>query len=212
MSRAAPVGPRLGAAAVRLRASAATSARLVVAMLALGAASAMADIAPPAAVDGPDRSVAASGMLAAIDGEGEFAGGYAARAQDLISLGMDYLGIRYRLGGTRPETGLDCSGLVQNVFRNALGLDLPRTAREMARMGNKIGYQDLKPGDLVFFNTMRRAFSHVGIYVGEGRFLHAPASGGAVRLEQIDKGYWTRRFNGARRLLPEMEASRRLPE
>lgn len=126
-------------------------------------------------------------------------------AQDLINQGMEYLGIRYRFGGNSPETGLDCSGLVQNVFRNALGLNLPRAARDMARLGDKVGMQDLKPGDLVFFNTMRRAFSHVGIYMGDGRFLHAPASGGEVRIEEMDKTYWAKRFNGARRLVPEAE-------
>lgn len=130
---------------------------------------------------------------------------YGSAAQGLINQGMEYLGIRYRFGGTSPETGLDCSGLVQNVFRNALGLDLPRTAREMARLGDKVGLDDLKPGDLVFFNTMRRAFSHVGIYMGDGRFLHAPSRGGQVRIEEMDQTYWLKRFNGARRLLPEAD-------
>lgn len=130
-------------------------------------------------------------------------GGYGSQVQELVNQGMEYLGIRYRFGGSSPETGLDCSGLVQNVFRNALGLDLPRTARDMARLGDKVGMNDLKPGDLVFFNTMRRAFSHVGIYLGEGRFLHAPARGGEVRIEEMDKSYWLKRFNGARRLVPE---------
>jgi cell wall-associated NlpC family hydrolase len=204
VSRATPFAPCPATTAARLRKLlAGTTARLLVATLALGAASAVADTAPPAAAGIADSPAAANAMVAAIDGEGDLVGRYAVTAQDLINLGMDYLGIRYRRGGTTPETGLDCSGLVQNVFRNALGLDLPRTARDMARMGDKIGLQDLKPGDLVFFNTMRRAFSHVGIYVGDGRFLHAPASGGTVRIEEIGKSYWTRRFNGARRLLPE---------
>jgi len=181
-----------------------TIARLLAAaMLALGAANAAADTVASAAT--------ATAVPAATAHGEELVDRYAAGAQDLINLGMYYLGIRYRLGGNSPETGLDCSGLVQNVFRNALGLDLPRTARDMARLGDKIGFQELKPGDLVFFNTMRRAFSHVGIYVGEGRFLHAPASGGEVRLEEIDKRYWTRRFNGARRLLPGAEGGPALP-
>lgn len=128
---------------------------------------------------------------------------YGTQVQGLINQGMEYLGIRYRFGGSSPETGLDCSGLVQNVFRNALGLDLPRAARDMARLGDKVGINDLKPGDLVFFNTMRRAFSHVGIYLGDGRFLHAPARGGEVRIEEMDKSYWVKRFNGARRLVQE---------
>jgi cell wall-associated NlpC family hydrolase len=132
---------------------------------------------------------------------------YGNAAQELINQGMEYLGIAYRFGGSSPETGLDCSGLVQNVFRNALGLDLPRTAYQMAHLGDKVGLDDLKPGDLVFFNTMRRAFSHVGLYLGDGRFLHAPATGGRVSIEDLDKSYWTRRFDGARRLVPQAGAS-----
>lgn len=119
----------------------------------------------------------------------------------LIDHGMGYLGIRYRRGGTSPETGLDCSGLVQNVFRNSLGLQLPRTAADMARLGEKVAKSELLPGDLVFFKTSRRAFSHVGIYVGEGRFLHSPSSGGVVRVESMGKKYWQARYNGARRLV-----------
>lgn len=136
----------------------------------------------------------------------DFVERYTTVAQDLVSEGMVHLGIRYRFGGTSPETGLDCSGLVQTVFRNALGLNLPRTAREMASQGNKIGKQELKPGDLVFFNTMRRAFSHVGIYVGDGQFLHSPSSGGGVRVEDMSDSYWAKRFNGARRLVDESNA------
>ncbi len=127
---------------------------------------------------------------------------YTTAAQQLVNQGMRYLGIPYRFGGTSPESGLDCSGLVQNVFRNAVGLDLPRTAREMAGLGERVTRSELQPGDLVFFNTMRRAFSHVGIYLGDGQFLHAPSRGGAVRVESMGTGYWAQRFNGARRLLP----------
>jgi cell wall-associated NlpC family hydrolase len=128
---------------------------------------------------------------------------YGSAAEQLVDQALDYLGVRYRSGGTSPETGLDCSGLVLNVFRNAIGFDLPRTAAEMARMGDKIGRKDLKPGDLVFFNTMRRTFSHVGIYLGDGKFVHAPSSGGKVRVEAISTNYWSKRFNGARRLIDE---------
>ncbi|MDX9885246.1 C40 family peptidase [Thauera sp.] len=130
-------------------------------------------------------------------------GEYTAVAEQLVDEALSYLGIRYRFGGTSPETGLDCSGLVLNVFRNAVGLDLPRTAREMANVGDKIGRQELKPGDLVFFNTMRRTFSHVGIYLGDGKFVHAPSSGGKVRVESISTRYWAQRFNGARRLVDD---------
>lgn len=126
----------------------------------------------------------------------------------LIDKGFGFLGIKYRLGGTGPEAGgFDCSGLVRKVFGDALGLNLPRTASEMARLGDKIGSQELKPGDLVFFNTMRRAFSHVGIYVGDNKFLHSPSTGGVVRVETLDGAYWMKRFNGARRLVPDAQAA-----
>ncbi|THF66989.1 NlpC/P60 family protein [Pseudothauera nasutitermitis] len=128
---------------------------------------------------------------------------YVSETQHLVNQAMSYLGIRYRFGGTSPETGLDCSGLVQNVFRNAVGLDLPRTAREMASLGNRVTRRDLQPGDLVFFNTMRRTFSHVGIYLGDGQFVHAPAKGGSVRVESMQTSYWTQRFSGARRLVSD---------
>lgn len=140
--------------------------------------------------------VAAGAELSAIDD-------YGSAAEQLVDQALEYLGVRYRFGGTSPETGLDCSGLVLNVFRNAIGFDLPRTAAEMSRMGDKIGRKDLKPGDLVFFNTMRRTFSHVGIYLGDGKFVHAPSSGGKVRIEAISSSYWSKRFNGARRLVDE---------
>jgi cell wall-associated NlpC family hydrolase len=128
---------------------------------------------------------------------------YTSAAQQLVLEGLGYLGIPYRFGGTSPETGLDCSGLVQQVFRNALGLDMPRTAAEMARVGDRVAKDDLKPGDLVFFNTMRRTFSHVGIYLGDNRFLHAPSTGGKVRVDDMTDSYWLRRFTGARRVMPE---------
>jgi cell wall-associated NlpC family hydrolase len=128
---------------------------------------------------------------------------YSSAAQELADQALEYLGIPYRFGGTSPDTGLDCSGLVQNVFRNAVGLNLPRTAREMATLGDRVTRSELKPGDLVFFNTMRRAFSHVGIYLGNGQFVHAPSRGGAVRVESMASSYWGQRFNGARRLVQE---------
>lgn len=128
---------------------------------------------------------------------------YTSAAQELVVEGLGYLGIPYRFGGTSPETGLDCSGLVQQVFRNALGLDMPRTAAEMAKVGDRIKKDDLQPGDLVFFNTMRRTFSHVGIYIGDNQFLHAPSTGGKVRVDDLTDSYWLRRFTGARRVAPE---------
>lgn len=122
-------------------------------------------------------------------------------AQDIILKGLELVGINYRWGGTSEESGMDCSGYVQVVFREAMGLVLPRTAKEMSQVGQQIDFSSLKPGDLVFFNTMRRAFSHVGIYMGDGFFLHAPRKGAQVRLESIEQNYWLQRYNGARRLI-----------
>ncbi|KAF0166143.1 MAG: cell wall-associated hydrolase invasion-associated protein [Rhodocyclaceae bacterium] len=123
-----------------------------------------------------------------------------ATAQDAIDQAMDLLGIRYRRGGSSPESGFDCSGFVSHVFREGLGLMLPRSSKEMSRSGQEVDRDELRPGDLVFFNTMRHAFSHVGIYLGDNQFVHAPRSGGRVRIEDLRQGYWMKRFNGARRI------------
>ncbi len=122
------------------------------------------------------------------------------RAASLALEAMSLIGIHYKLGGTSPEKGLDCSGLVRYVFREADGTELPRTSSEISRVGEKIDKKDLQPGDLVFFNTLKRAFSHVGIYLGDNKFIHAPSSGGAVRIDSMDLAYWKARFNGARRI------------
>lgn len=126
-----------------------------------------------------------------------------ASAQDAIDNALDLLGIRYRRGGSSPESGFDCSGFVSHVFREGLGLILPRSSKEMSKSGEVVGKDELKPGDLVFFNTMRSAFSHVGIYLGDNQFVHAPRAGGRVRIEDIRESYWVKRFNGARRVNPE---------
>lgn len=122
-------------------------------------------------------------------------------AQDVILQGLKLVGVRYRFGGNDEDSGLDCSGFVRLVFKDTIGTSLPRTAREMSEMGQKIDTSQLKPGDLVFFNTMRRAFSHVGIYLGDNHFLHAPRTGAEVRIENMDSSYWMNRYNGARRII-----------
>ncbi len=126
---------------------------------------------------------------------------YTNGAQDLILKGLELVGINYRRGGTDPEKGLDCSGFVQVVFREAVGKFLPRTAKEQSQVGDAVDKKELKAGDLVFFNTMRRAFSHVGIYLGDNRFMHAPRTGAKVRVEDMSQSYWVKRYNGARRIL-----------
>ncbi|MDB5887167.1 MAG: glycoside hydrolase [Rhodocyclales bacterium] len=128
--------------------------------------------------------------------------------ESLFDKGFSFLGIRYVHGGDGPSNGgFDCSGLVRKVFGDALGLNLPRTAAEMAKLGNRVNREELKPGDLVVFHTKRRAFSHVGIYLGENRFLHAPSTGGVVRVENMNNAYWLKRFDGGRRLAPEAQAA-----
>lgn len=110
------------------------------------------------------------------------------------------LGIDYQWGGQSPTTGFDCSGLVAHVFLKAYGLKLPRVTYGQAKSGVAVGSEELEAGDLVFFNTLNRPFSHVGIYLGDGRFVHAPKTGAQVRVEKMDNPYWNRRFDGARRL------------
>ena len=124
------------------------------------------------------------------------------KASDLVISAFDFLGVPYRRGGNSEETGFDCSGFTRHVFERTLGLVLPRRADEQAKADGlqKVDRDELKPGDLVFFNTLRRTFSHVGIYVGDGKFIHAPRTGQTVRVEDMREAYWMRRFTGARRV------------
>ncbi len=126
---------------------------------------------------------------------------YTNAAQDVILQGLKLVGVRYRWGGNDEDSGLDCSGFVRLVFKDSVGTSLPRTAKEMSEMGQRIDSSQLKPGDLVFFNTMRRTFSHVGIYLGDNHFLHAPRTGAEVRVENMENSYWMQRYNGARRII-----------
>lgn len=122
-------------------------------------------------------------------------------ASDLVLSAMNFLGVRYTRGGNSVENGFDCSGFTRHIFEMSVGLILPRRADEQAKLSSllPIRKDELKPGDLVFFNTMRATFSHVGIYVGEGKFIHAPRTGSAVRVEDMRDSYWAKRFTGARR-------------
>ncbi|MFM1991507.1 MAG: hypothetical protein RJA99_4464 [Pseudomonadota bacterium] len=120
---------------------------------------------------------------------------------EVVFRALSLLGVNYRFGGNTVDGGLDCSGLVRLVFHDTLGLPLPRRSEEISRVGGAVSSNELQPGDLVFFNTLRRAFSHVGIYIGNNQFVHAPSSGGTIRVESLGSDYWVRRFDGARRLL-----------
>jgi cell wall-associated NlpC family hydrolase len=119
--------------------------------------------------------------------------------QALLTLGVDY-----RYGGNSPATGFDCSGLVAHVYQQAWGIRLPRDTKAQSQAGVPVSLAELQAGDLVFYNTQKRPYSHVGIYLGDGRFVHAPKTGAQVRVESVKSAYWTQRFNGARRIEPAL--------
>lgn len=151
---------------------------------------------PAESVDAMSQFLKERGLMSAAS---QAANTVADLASRLVVHAMGFVGVPYRMGGNSTETGLDCSGFVRVVFLEMTGRALPRRAEEQAASTTVIDRTELQPGDLVFFNTLRRSFSHVGIYVGEGRFVHSPRPGGEVRVENMSKSYWTNRFDGARR-------------
>ena len=155
---------------------------------------------PQASQDDVNRFLSDRGLL---DRIGDVSNKMEAKASELVVNAMTFLGVPYKRGGTNADSGFDCSGFVRAIFEQTAGLVLPRRALEQAAASEKIDRADLQPGDLVFFNTMRRAFSHVGIYVGEGKFIHSPKPGAEVRVENMSVSYWARRFDGARRVAVE---------
>jgi cell wall-associated NlpC family hydrolase len=155
--------------------------RLLLVSLLLALAACSSGPSPHAGHAPPPDSVAANGVL-------------------MRALGL--VGTPYRYGGNSPAGGFDCSGLVQFVFHDSAGVRLPRSTRELVAMdAPEVDRRELQPGDLVFFNPGGGKASHIGIYVGEGRFVHAPSTGGTVRLDQLDADYWRRTYAGARRVL-----------
>ena len=149
------------------------------------------------AADDIERYLADRGVVAQMEQVRQTVG---EKASDLVVNAMGFLGVPYRRGGTSSETGFDCSGFVRSMFEQTVGRVLPRRARDQAAVTEKIDKQDLQPGDLVFFNTMRQTFSHVGIYVGDNKFIHSPRSGKKIQVEDMREAYWERRFTGARRV------------
>jgi hypothetical protein len=124
------------------------------------------------------------------------------RSNEVLMRAIGLVGTPYRYGGNTPEAGFDCSGLVGFVFRDAAGVSLPRSTRELIDIdAPSIDRERLQPGDLVYFNPGGRRVSHIGIYVGEGRFVHAPSRGGTVRLDELGSQYWNRHYVGAKRVL-----------
>ena len=156
--------------------------------------------------DDMDRLLADKGLLTRLEDVShkvaDKAQTVAGRAGDLVVNAMGFLGVPYKRGGNSAETGFDCSGFVRAIYQQTVGLVLPRRADQQAASTQVIDKKELQPGDLVFFNTMRRTFSHVGIYVGDGKFIHSPRSGSEVRVEDMRQSYWQRRFDGARRVTP----------
>ncbi|HWI81649.1 C40 family peptidase [Ramlibacter sp.] len=167
--------------------------------IALLVACASAQAAPPSAADDDlEHFLSENRLLTTI---GQMGHTVTDRASELVVNAMGFLGVPYRRGGNSVETGFDCSGFVRAMYQSTVGLILPRRANEQAAATETIEKKDLQPGDLVFFNTMKRAFSHVGIYVGEGKFIHSPKPGAQVRVEDMGVSYWKRRFDGARRVI-----------
>ena len=121
-------------------------------------------------------------------------------AQSVIDRALDLIGVRYRRGGDNPQTGFDCSGLVNHVFREARGLILPRSSRAIGKSGLSVSKDELKAGDLVLFHNVRNAVSHIGIYLGDHRFVHSPRPGQAVSIADMRERYWAKRYSGARRI------------
>ena len=120
--------------------------------------------------------------------------------EDYSIAAIGLVGVPYTYGGNTPKGGFDCSGLIRYVYQKVGRINIPRTTQEMGRYGQSLGNLAPAPGDLVFFNTQGDAYSHVGIYVGQGRFVHAPSTGGTVRLEKITSNYWSSRYTEARRV------------
>lgn len=176
---------RAGRASAMLAASA-----LVLAALA-GCSSTPVAPQPKAGSGAPSSTT--SGAYIALDHESQ--------SQEMVLFALGLLDTGYRFGGRNPEAGLDCSGMVAYIVENISTSRLPHNAAQIADRTRPIAVSELRPGDLVFFNTLKRRHSHMGIYIGEGRFVHAPSSRGRVRVERLDNRYFAQRIDGARTLV-----------
>lgn len=121
--------------------------------------------------------------------------------REIVLYALSLLGVHYQFGGSNPEAGLDCSGMVGFIYKNALGIQLPRNAAQIAKISKRISRRALKAGDFVFFNTMNRRYSHMGIYIGDNKFIHAPSTRSQVKVASLDAPYFATRFEGAGTIL-----------
>lgn len=120
--------------------------------------------------------------------------------REILMYTLSLLDIEYKFGGSNPEAGLDCSGLVAYIYQNAARVKLPHNAAQIASLARPIDNSQLRVGDLVFFNTLGRSFSHMGIYIGDGKFVHAPRTNSVIRVDRLDNSYFAARYEGARTL------------
>ena len=125
---------------------------------------------------------------------------WSSTAQEIILHAISQTGVKYKYGGIAPDTGFDCSGFVRYVFQQAANLTLPHGARAISQVGTNVSKDELQPGDLVLFNTLRSVTSHVGIYVGNNRFIHSPSAGSSISVTDMNDAYWSKRFTGARHI------------
>jgi cell wall-associated NlpC family hydrolase len=174
-----------------------TPRALAIAAIALASMAAHAQ----SATDDMDKFLADKGLVAKLGDQVSQVGRVVThKASDLVFNAMGFLGVPYKRGGNSAESGFDCSGFVKAMYEQTVGMVLPRRSVEQAAATQPIDKSELQPGDLVFFNTLRSAFSHVGIYVGDNKFIHSPRTGSVVRVEDMRVGYWSSRFDGARRV------------
>lgn len=182
-----------------------TAAFALAALLLAGGAAAAPEVDK---ADAFSRFLSDKGLLgapAAVHAPAGAGPGLAERVRDqasgMVVTAMNFLGVPYKRGGSSQDGGFDCSGFTRHIFERSLGLLLPRRVDDQASAAGLVPVkkEELQPGDLVFFNTLKRTFSHVGIYIGEGRFIHSPRAGGEVRVESMTVAYWRKRFTGARR-------------
>ncbi|MEY4883382.1 MAG: hypothetical protein RIS34_1236 [Pseudomonadota bacterium] len=178
---------------------------IIAALLSASLALVPAQAAPGAraneASDDMDQLLIDKGLISKLGSQiGQVTHSVGEKTSELVFNALGFLGVPYKRGGNSAETGFDCSGFVRAMYEQTVGLILPRKAEQQAAATQTIEKSELQPGDLVFFNTMKRAFSHVGIYVGDNKFIHSPKPGAEVRVEDMRVGYWESRFNGARRV------------